>query len=98
MKRTISHLCFILLISVNMVFPVNRNGTTAANFLEIDIGSAGSSMGGAYVSLASDMSAVYWNPAGLSAIRNMETLFLYQPWLIGIDNVFAGVGCKLPRI
>ena len=42
-----------------MVFSVNRNGTTAANFLEIDLGSAGSSMGGAYVSLVSDMSAVY---------------------------------------
>ena len=70
MKRAISHLCFTLLLAINMVFPVNRNGTTAANFLEIDLGSAGSSMGGAYVSLASDMSAVYWNPAGLSAIRN----------------------------
>ena len=70
MKRAISHLCFILLIAVNMVFSVNRNGTTAANFLEIDLGSAGSSMGGAYVSIVSDMSAVYWNPAGLYAIRN----------------------------
>ena len=98
MKRVISHLCFILLIAVNMVFPVNRNGTTAANFLEIDLGSAGSSMGGAYVSLVSDMSAVYWNPAGLSAIRNRETLFLYQPWIVGIENVFAGIGFELPRI
>ncbi|SVE36612.1 uncharacterized protein METZ01_LOCUS489466, partial [marine metagenome] len=98
MKKSILHLCFTLLLSVNVVFSVNRNGTSAANFLEIDLGSAGSSMGGAYVSLANDLSAVYWNPAGLSAIRNMETLFLYQPWLIGIDNVFAGVGFKLPRI
>ena len=98
MKRTILRLCFTLFLTVNMVFPVNRNGTTAANFLEIDIGSAGSSMGGAYVSLANDMSAVYWNPAGLSAIRNREALFLFQPWLVGIDNVFAGIGFELPRV
>ena len=98
MKRTIIYKYITLLITVSTAFSVNRNGTTAANFLEIDIGSAGSSMGGAYVSLANDLSAVYWNPAGLSAIKNRESLFLYQPWIIGIDNIFAGVGFELPRI
>ena len=42
---------------------INGNGTTVANFLEIDIGSAATAMGGAYVSIANDVSSAYWNPA-----------------------------------
>ena len=44
---------------------INRYGTTAANFLEIGIGSGPSAMGEAYVAVANDVSSIYWNPAGL---------------------------------
>ena len=98
MKKNIAYMCFVFILIINIGFSVNRNGTTAANFLEIDLGSAGSAMGGAYVSLANDLSAVYWNPAGLSSIRNRETLFLYQPWLVDIKNIYAGIGFELPKI
>ena len=46
-------------------FCVYRNGTTAMNFLEIDIASSRAAMGGAGVSYVKDASSAYWNPAGL---------------------------------
>jgi len=75
-----------------------RVGTTAANFLEYGYGSVGSSMGDAYVSLTHDMSAVYWNPAGLSKMKKTSALFVYQPWLVDINTSLVAVGLVLPRI
>lgn len=74
-----------------------RVGTTAANFLEMGIGSAGCAMGEAYVSVARDLSSVYWNPAGLSYMSNNEIQFVYQSWIAGINLSFAGAGIVLPR-
>ncbi|MBN2356886.1 PorV/PorQ family protein [candidate division KSB1 bacterium] len=75
-----------------------RVGTTTANFLEIGYGSAGVAMGDAYVSVANDLSAAYWNPAGLAFMEKSEAQFSYQPWLVDINTAFIGVGLVLPRI
>ena len=40
---------------------VSKVGTTSATFLEIPVGAAAVGMGGAFVSLANDASALYWN-------------------------------------
>lgn len=75
-----------------------RMGTTAANFLEIGFGSAGSAMGDAYVSMATDLSAIYWNPAGLSYMQQNEAQFIHQPWIADISTGFAGVGLVFPSL
>ncbi len=75
-----------------------RVGTTAANFLEIGVGSAGNAMGDAYVSVANDLSSAYWNPAGLAHIRGNEAMFAYQPWVVDINAMFAGAAVAVPNI
>ncbi|HNY93048.1 MAG TPA: PorV/PorQ family protein [bacterium] len=90
----------ILLIGLALSGPLGaqeptRIGTTAANFLEIGYGTAGSAMGDAYVSMARDLSALYWNPAGLADMQKNQALFVYQPWIAGIKTSFAGVGLNL---
>lgn len=72
-----------------------RVGTTAANFLELGFGTAGSSMGDAYTSLAKDLSAVYWNPAGLAHLPGNRVMAVYQPWVIDINTSFVAVGLNL---
>jgi hypothetical protein len=49
---------------------VKKVGTSSAAFLKIPVGSRGASMGSAFVSLADDPSALYWNPGGLSRNQN----------------------------
>lgn len=91
MINLIRYIIFTICISFLFSIEINGNGTTGANFLEMDIGSAATSMGGAYVSVANDLSSAYWNPAGLAYIQNKQTMFMYQPWVAGISNVYAGV-------
>jgi len=73
-------------------------GTTAANFLEIGIGAAGSAMGEAYVGVVNDISSIYWNPAGLAFMEKSEAQFSIQPWVLDINTSFAAVGIVLPAI
>lgn len=70
-------------------------GTTAAPFLEVGIGARAIGMGGAYVALANDVSAIYWNPAGLRQMKNPEAMFERIEWLAGIDFNFAGVSIPM---
>ena len=46
--------------------PVTRVGTRGANFLEIGVGARAQAMAGAYTGLAEGVTALYWNPAGIS--------------------------------
>ena len=75
-----------------------RVGTTAASFLELGIGGAGIAMGDAYVASTNDLSSIYWNPAGLALMERNEAFFMYQPWVVEINSMFAGFGLVLPRI
>jgi len=75
-----------------------RQGTTAANFLEIGYGGAGIAMGDAYVSEAHDLSAAYWNPGGLAFMQGNEVQISYQPWLLDINALFVGAGFNVRGI
>jgi hypothetical protein len=52
-------------------------GTTAAPVLQLPLGARACGMGTAYTALASDVSAMYYNPAGLSTLNHDEISFTY---------------------
>ncbi|MFH0778084.1 MAG: PorV/PorQ family protein [Candidatus Eisenbacteria bacterium] len=43
-------------------------GTVGGQFLKLGVGARAAGMGGAYVSVADDATAVFWNPAGIARI------------------------------
>jgi hypothetical protein len=49
---------------------VTRRGSTAGAMLEIGVGARAEAMGGAFVAIAEDPSALYWNPAGITKLKN----------------------------
>ncbi len=67
---------------------VRKVGTSAASFLRIPVGARGTSMGSAFVSLADDASAVFWNPGGLSRIAQNALMVDHSPWLPGLQFNF----------
>ncbi|RPH38263.1 PorV/PorQ family protein [bacterium] len=73
-----------------------RVGTTAANFLEIGFGAAGTAMGDAQVSMENDVSSIYWNPAGLARLEKSEVSFVTQPWIADMNASFAALGVVIP--
>jgi hypothetical protein len=50
-------------------------------------------MGGAFTGIADDVSALYWNPAGLSWIKNAELGLAYDKWFMDtyVSQVIAAV-------
>jgi hypothetical protein len=75
-----------------------RVGTTTAEFLSIGYDPKGTSMGNAYVSMVNDLTAIYWNPAGLSFAEQSEAMFIYQPWLADINTFLVGAGISVSKI
>lgn len=58
-----------------------KAGTTGANTLETKPGTRPSAMGGAFVALADDFNAVYYNPAGLGFLTKNELQFNQNKYL-----------------
>ncbi len=78
---------------------VYRVGTTAAQFLKIAAGARPIGMGGAYSALATDILAVYWNPAGLSRVVGRgEAIFNHAEWLAETDYDFAAFSVNLGTV
>lgn len=50
---------------------------SAANFLDREVGARQTGMGGAFVGIGDDASTVYWNPAGLDELTNVEIIYGY---------------------
>ena len=49
-----------------------RVGTSGGNFLKIGIGARAVGMGEAFVAVANDPSAIYWNSAGVASLIRSE--------------------------
>ncbi len=69
---------------------VSKTGTTAATFLEISVGAPAIGVGGAFVSLANDPTALYWNPAGIATITGIDAIASHTNWIAETNFDFAG--------
>ena len=74
---------------------VSKVGTTAAPFLEIDVGSKALGMGSAFVAIANDATALYWNPAGISRLPGNEMVIIHSAWIANINYDFVGAVFRL---
>jgi len=85
---------FLLAIafSVNGVYAdINsKAGTTAYSFLKIGVGARAVAMGNAFVGLADDQSALYFNPAGLVQLSSQCFTTSYNNYLSTIQSGFIG--------
>jgi hypothetical protein len=70
----------------------NNVGNRSGEFLTIPVGSRAVAMGNAFTALADDITAVYWNPAGLAFMERKETFFTYIDMPLDVNLTFAGAG------
>jgi hypothetical protein len=57
-----------------------RTGTASATFLKIGVGARAVGLGEAFVAVANDPTAIYWNPAGLASMQRQELAFNHAAW------------------
>jgi len=77
---------------------LTKSGTTAAQFLKIDVGPRAIGMGGAFTATADDISAAYWNPAGLASNLSGEAFFNHTDWFLDVALEFVGAAVHVPGV
>lgn len=60
-------------------------GTSGAQFLKIGVGARPAGMGESFVSVADDVNAVYYNPAGLGRLKKAELTAMHTQWFEGLN-------------
>jgi len=85
-----------ILLSVSMGFAQSKVGTTGAQFLKIGIGPRATAMGSAFVAIANDATALYWNPAGISRMNANEMFIHHNEWLSDISLNYGSFVHQLP--
>ena len=69
----------MILLACGNVFAQNPNlGTSGAQFLQLPVGARAEAMSGAIIGLTDDASAVFWNPAGIVKVNNVQAHFSYM--------------------
>lgn len=91
MKKHLLALAFALLALAPLTVRAQDGGTVSP--FSIGAGSRAISVGRAFVSVADDASAVYWNPAALKNVQQMQFMAMYMPLsgeYFGADYMYAG--------
>ena len=89
MNRYHRYFNFVIMM---VIFPISlyagfpKVGTTAAPFLKIGIGARAVALGGNFTAIANDVSAMYWNPAGITEIGNISLAATHTSWFAGISH------------
>ncbi|MBU0474744.1 MAG: PorV/PorQ family protein [Bacteroidetes bacterium] len=89
---------FVFLLTVQVIAQNPNLGTSGAQFLEIPVGARGAALGGAYIGLADDITAVFWNPAGVANIASNAAHFSYMRWFDMFDYNAVAVGFNVKDI
>ena len=70
-------------------------GETSANFLKLSEGARPAGMGEAFVGVADDVNAVYWNPAGLSQLTRDQICLMHSVWLLDVNYEYIAFAAPI---
>lgn len=62
------------------------SGTDAASFLKLEPSARAAAIGGGFVALSNDSSAIFYNPAGLALLTRREILISHNEYIENINN------------
>ncbi|MFN0117967.1 MAG: PorV/PorQ family protein [Elusimicrobiota bacterium] len=91
-KTSLTLLIFFLFQTLSQAGVFDGAGTTNANFLKIPLSGRAAAMSGAYTAIDGDISAIEYNPAGLSKIHRTDVLASYTDYFEGVTLQSIGVG------
>lgn len=97
MKKYTFVFAMSLLFGANL-FAGTGVGKYAGEFMSIGIGARALGMGGAFTALANDVTAGYWNPAGLSKINYPQLSLMHTEQFGSLINYdYAAVGLPIGK-
>ena len=87
MLKKVVLLLIISFMFINLV-EAKDTGKSRAAFLKIGVGARATAMGEAFCALSDDISAIYWNPAGLSQLTQTEVMTTHHSYFQDINNEY----------
>lgn len=92
-------LSLILILSLQTISWADTvDGTATAQFLRLGQGARPQGMGGAFSAVADDVSASYWNPAGLAFLQKQEVTFTHLQFIESIKSEYVAYALPLKKI
>lgn len=70
-------------------------GVRAAEFLTIPVGARGIGMGSAYTAVADDISAIWWNPAGLGFLEGREVMINVVDYTLDLTYSYVALATPI---
>ena len=89
MKRSI----LVILGVICLVLPTvasAEEGSAGLAFLKLGVGARAIGLGDAYTAVDGDASSVYWNPAGIIDVENIDITLMHSEWFQDIRYEYVG--------
>jgi hypothetical protein len=65
-------------------------GSSGAGFQKLWVGARSAAMAGGFSAMADDVTALYWNPAGIARLQGISAIASYTKWHSDITHNFVG--------
>jgi len=75
----------------------SKVGTAGEQFLKMGVSARAMGMGEAFVAVANDASALFYNPAGLARLSRRELLATHTQYPAGINHEFVGIAYPVSK-
>lgn len=99
-KATLTAICMAFaaapVVAQESINPLDKEsdfskvGVGMGNFLNIPVGARAVGMGAGFSGVSDDVSALYWNPAGITQLRGASVSYGYGSLFAGMTHNFAG--------
>lgn len=97
-SQHIQKLIVVTLTCVGMLFASTLHAALPASFTSLGNSARATGLGGAFVALADDVTAAYWNPAGLTQLERPAVSFLHRVTTIDTNYVTLTGAWPLPDL
>lgn len=90
MRHILIAFCLVFISMPCIAATDSEAGISGAAFLKIGIGARPTALGGAYASIANDSYGAFWNPAGLTGVKEKELTVTRIEWFQDINQNYIG--------
>ena len=92
MNFKLTCLLLLLMLGINISLfaqgqGIDKVGTTSFQFLKVMPDARSTALGEAYTSVVNTSEAVFWNPAALTRVENIDVASSYTDWLLDISHL-----------
>lgn len=100
--KKLTSLAAILLFAVVFTVPahgvVKKTGQTGLQFLKVDMSARSAAMGGAFLMVGDDASAMFHNPAGMAKVSGLDAFGSITQWIADISYNAGGLALNIGNL